>query len=130
MISSLGKIGEPLHMSKRHLYFKSISYQLLACGIFTLGSAFIFTMLDLSFFGYVAKGIYIQLPYDILWNIYREKMTPELGHMVRVYSSIIRVVISLIVGLLSVRFKRRYAVLAEVLICFVGLFLYVVSSMQ
>lgn len=90
----------------------------------------ILTAGDVFFIPHTAKRIYIRLPFEVLRAIFQPEMTVDLYTAYELYSFLLRVAISGLIALLSLRFKLWCAFIVEFGVVLVSSILLLITAMQ
>ena len=121
-----------MSISKRQRYLKSLLLQ-VACSavIISLVALLLFLQSGKSFPDslYSLRRAYGCLPYSIVYDALKPSMTAELNAMCRVYGFILRIMASLLISLLSIRFRFRYALAVEIILTVFSFFLYITGML-
>ena len=81
-------------------------------------------------FGFIIKESYAQWPLNILYDLFMQEGQPGLYYRLITYSYVFRFLISLLISLLSIRFKYRYAIIGESIVTLICVFLFVCEALQ
>lgn len=120
-------------MTKQNPYLKSVALQFACSATIIASLVLIVVPYDARFLhniAYVSKESYMQLPYSLVYAMLKSSMTPELHAVCRDCGFILRIIISLLIALFSIRFKIRYALILEVIITLFSIFLFVIVSLR
>lgn len=121
-------------MTKYRRYFGSLLRQmvvmLLIIGSLSFLGAVMGGDVDFSYFFLTIADMYSQITFNFLIYLFRPALTPELYSQYIVFGILFRIIISLLVALLSIRCKYRYAIIVEIVLILISITLLAIISIQ